>query len=285
MRLIIGPFCGEIGWEFCYWQAHIRWLKEMSPEEIEFLPVTFPGRQPFYRDFVDTVAFHSDMVLDRFGRQDCYNSQGVNRRDYFAYVGALVERHHAYGAVTTPNHDGRFYIPTDKMIFRKFEPVETLKYLVDLPPVKRKSVMIFPRKKGDGRDWPEANWVELIYQLSKAGYGVVIGGVRNASCLIDYKGDGIVNLMQLLEGDPFHALDLVLHYLTKVRMAVGSQSALPILSMHQEVPTLMWGGERERHEKELNYFDTPCRFLDDPKYAIAPERVIEELKIFEKEVK
>ena len=282
MKLIIGPFGGEFGWELCYWQAHIRWLKERYPTGIDFLPVTFTGRQAFYRDFVEEIVFHSDVVLDRFGRLDCYNSQGITRREYFTYAGALVDRYEAYGAITTPNHNGRFYIPSDKMAFKKFHPMHTLKSLINLPPVKKKSVMIFPRYRGDSRDWAEPNWVELVYQLGKAGYEVVIGGVKSASCLIDYEGEGVINLMQIFKGDPFYSLDLVLYYLTKVRAALGSQSALPILSMHQEVPTLMWGHEKERHEKELNYFGTPCRFIEDPEYKVSVEQVMEEFQTFEK---
>lgn len=282
MRLILGPFVGEFGWELCYWQAHGRWLKDMVPD-IEIYAVTFPGRQVLYRDFADRIVFHSEETMSRFGRLDSYNSQGFDRKEYFVYVGRMIERFHAYGAVTTPNHNGRFYIDPDKMVFRRFQSLKSLGDCLELEEVEGKRyVMLFPRQRGDGRDWPEKNWSRLLDLLLKGGYGVVIGGVQGFSSLVKGKGKGIVNLVAR---DEFHALDLVVHYLNKVGMALGSQSALPILSLHQGVPTLMWGHEQERHERELNWFDTPCRFVLDERYDMSAERIFEEFKEFEKEVK
>ena len=273
MRLIFGPFVGEFGWELCYWQAHGRWLKNHIPD-IEILVVTFLGRQAFYRDFANFVVFHADETKARFGRQDCYNSTGINRKEYFAYAGRMIEEFRAYGAITTPNHNGRFYIKPETMTLRRFAPLKLLSNFVKLKNVSKKSVMLFPRRRQDNRDWPEGNWMKLISRFLDEGYQLIIAGTKDSSYPVQ-KDERIINLCR---EDPLYILDLVLHYLTKVEMAVGSQSALPILALHQGVPTLMWGHEQERHERELNWFNTPCRYVFDEKYDCSAEKVFGEFE-------
>lgn len=281
MRLILGPFMGEFGWELCCWQAHGRWLKKRLPG-VEIYAVTFPGRQALYRDFADCVVFHSDETLGKLGRLDCYDSRGFGRKEYFAYAGRMVERFHAYGAVMTPSHNGRFYVEPDKMDFRRFSPLRNLGEFLDLEDAGEKSVMVSPRRRGDGRDWPEENWLELLPLLLNDGYGVIIGGASESSFLVKGKVSGMIDLTTTGQ---IWAFDAVIHYLTKVRMAIGSQSALPILALHQGVPTLMWGHEKDRHERELNWFDTPCRFLLDERYDLPAESIFEEFREFEKVLK
>ena len=276
MRLILGPFCGEIGWELCYWQAHGRWLKEQTPA-IEIYAVTFPGRQALYRDFADCVVFHSNSLLRKFGRLDCYNSDGFDRKRYFSYVGKLIEEFHAYGAITTPNHNGRFYLDPSHMVFSKLEPLPNLAELVGIKEVTGDSIILFPRHRKDSRDWLEKNWEGLVDRLLETDYQIVIAGVKDSSCLTKRTGERIINLTDLGK-DSFYTLDLVLYYLSKVKFAIGSQSALPLLALHQRVPTLMWGHEKKRHEGELNYFSTPCRFIEDPGYGSTVNAVFEEFE-------
>lgn len=281
MRLILGPFVGELGWELCCWQAHGRWLKKHLPG-IEMYAVTFSGRQALYRDFADCIVFHSEKTLAGLGRLDCYDARGFGREKYFAYAGRLVEKFHAYGAITTPNHNGRFYVERDKMDFWRFRPSMHLDEDLKLKSARKKSVMVFPRRRGDGRDWPERSWAELVTMLLDGGYGVLIGGASESSFPVRGKMQSVVDLTSTGQ---IWALDLVIHHLSKVRMAIGSQSALPILALHQGVPTLMWGHEKERHERELNWFNTPCRFLLDEKYDLSAKSIFEEFKIFEKVLK
>jgi len=284
MKVLLGPFCGEIGWELCYWQAHGRWLKKVLPD-YDIIPITFKGRQSFYRDYADYIVFHAGRITNSFGKLNCYNADGFSRYEYFKYVEKLLNKHQAYTAFTVPNHNGRFYIPKDKMIFESFKPQsrDLLEKFIKVEDVRHPAVMVFPRHKGDERDWGEEKWECLVDRLIYEGYFVVIAGIKSFSCLAYYERENsVVNLIKL-RADIMHSLDLTIYYMDLCNFAIGSQSFLPILSMHQKVPTLVWGAEEERHAEELNYFSTICKFLYDPDYDSSVDDVWDAFKELERD--
>jgi len=185
MRVLFGPFCGEIGWELCYWQAHGRWLKKQLPD-YEFYVSTFSGHQSFYLDYADRVIAHGEKFIAKFGAVDCYGGTHLEREVYLEYTDKLLKRYDAYFAVTTPQHNGRFYIPRNKMIFKKFKPHPAVSNsLLDLE-IDGPIVMLFPRHKGDERDWGEGKWKEFADRLLGAGFRLVIAGIKSQSCLAYY---------------------------------------------------------------------------------------------------
>jgi len=265
LKYVLGPFVGEIGWELCYWQAWGRWLKSKLPE-LHMVAVTAPGRQAFYRDYADEIRFTTDKFRHRAGRLDCWGADGLNRARYFEYTEALCRRMGAFFAATVPMHIGdRFYIGNEFMKFRRFDPLPSS--MISRGELPYPIVVLFPRHRKDNRDWGEENWNALCKKFTEEGYSVVIAGVKRQSCIADLGGERIINLVSL-GSKMTDSLDLTLYYLSKARFAVGSQSFLPLLSLHQGVPTLMWGKEQQRHQVELNYFDTPCSFVYDPEYEI-----------------
>lgn len=278
MRILFGPFCGEIGWELCYWQAHGRWLKQQLPD-YKFYVSTFPGRQSFYLDYADRIIFHAKRFTELICVLDCY-SGGVERETYLKYTDKLLDKHGAYSAITTPMHEGRFYIPRDKMIFKKFRVNHAVLPFFE---IKSPCVMLFPRHRGDDRDWGEKKWEALADRFVDNGFGIVIAGIKRQSCLAYYEHSDVVNLVAF-KANIQQSLDLTLYLMSKVFMTIGTQSFLPILSLHQRVPSLMWGAERHRHEIELNYFNSPCRYIDDPKYECTVDEVWNNFVSFRKEI-
>lgn len=283
MRVIFGPFCGEIGWELCYWQAHGRWLKAQLPD-YEFYVSTFPGRQSFYLDYADRIIFHGSKFINAIGTLDCYGGLDLKRELYFKYTEKLLTKYQAYSAIITPNHRGRFYIPREKMIFKKFGMHKVIDaHIPDYLRVTKPSVMIFPRHRDDDRDWGEEKWKKLADAIIDAGFGLVIAGIKKQSCLAYYNSEHAINLVRF-GANIQQSLDITLYLMGKVFMTVGTQSFLPILSLHQGIPCFMWGAEKHRHQTELNYFSTPCRYVDDPDYEASVDEIWNNFKSFEREI-
>ena len=241
------------------------------------IAVTHPGRQAFYRDYANEIRTITDKFKRRLGKLDCYGADKLNRARYFQYTEAVGRRLQAMASITPPLHLGdRYYIGSEYMVFERFCPI-AFNGIDSMPdPI----VMLFPRHRNDERDWGEDKWKILCDRLLEGGYCVAIAGLKKQSCLAKTKGDRVVNI--IAEGERNHStLDMTIAYLDRAVMAIGSQSFLPLLSMHQGVPTLMWGREQYRHQEELNYFNTPCRFINDPDYQSSVDEVWDKFKEFE----
>jgi len=139
-------------------------------------------------------------------------------------------------------------------------------------------VAVFPRKKGDIRDWGEARYVELIDMLINSEYGVVIGGDPSMSSCVGVctkHSDNIINLTRMPSN---HLLDVLIAALRDCKLAVGSQSVLPLIALGQGVTTYMWGCEPIRHSKYYNWFGADCYFSETQDYSISPEEVFKQIE-------
>ncbi len=63
-------------------------------------------------------------------------------------------------------------------------------------------------------------------------------------------------------------------------LCMGSQSFNVKLALLQNVDTIMWGHQRQRHQVDENWSSdgaTECIFLDSPDYDISPDIVFESM--------
>ncbi len=65
--------------------------------------------------------------------------------------------------------------------------------------------------------------------------------------------------------------------LKKAVLTVGSQSAIPNISLLFNVQALEWGHQRHLHTVTYNVRKTKVTFLDDPKYEIPPKIIYNEI--------
>jgi hypothetical protein len=67
---------------------------------------------------------------------------------------------------------------------------------------------------------------------------------------------------------------------------MGSQSAIPNISLLFGIRALEWGHQKHLHTVTYNVRKTKVTFLDDPKYNISPKLVYDEaLKLLKGEIK
>ena len=79
-------------------------------------------------------------------------------------------------------------------------------------------------------------------------------------------------------------IGLSIEAIYKSKLTIGSQSAIPLLSNLLKTPTIMWGHEQIRHQKNENLYNTPCTFIQDMKYKCNPDIIyMNALKILKKD--
>jgi len=75
-----------------------------------------------------------------------------------------------------------------------------------------------------------------------------------------------------------HLLNVLIAALRDCKLAIGSQSVLPLIAMGQGVTAYMWGCEPVRHSKYYNWLGTDCYFSETQDYSISPEEVFKKIE-------
>lgn len=285
--------CCELGWDYLRWSGYCRRVASQNDDRGPFFVCTHEGREILYKDFCEGSINHDFwFILKRDAGIEYGNPHGYGLTNFsdndFDELGRWASRvvYQKYGVSCD-------IVRHPIGIKRKYEYEEqqmaTIKPSADAMGVwasfssrhldgRDFIVAVFPRKKGDIRDWGEDNYVALMHLLSTSGYGVVIGGDPSMSfctSICTKHSNGIVNLTRLPQS---LLLDAVLAALRDCKLAVGSQSVLPIIAMGQGVTTYMWGCEPVRHSKYYNWSGMDCYFTETQDYSLSYQDVFDTIE-------
>jgi len=290
-KLLIGVFVGELGWEYLRYQGYFRryarlnCFKEQGDECIAF---TYFGHELFYHDFCSAVFSHESWLDGRreiigpphaFGHMQMSSAVYDSLCQYILNVVSHYYDHaqydiefvkHPLGVAHRANYFLQDFVEfsvSEKEIMSIWIQLEK-KYLIPDAQI----VCVFPRMKGDKRDWGAGNYENLIESLLGYGFGVVICGHPQQSFCTDMETR--YGLLNLTEFPRRYILPLTICALAKSAFAFGGQSALPLISLGQGVPTVMWGCEPRRHSQIYNWRKTACLFLPSQQYDISPKEVL-----------
>jgi hypothetical protein len=118
----------------------------------------------------------------------------------------------------------------------------------------------------------------LYYLLSQEKVLVFIAGATPSFIKPSVKMDNFVVLEELDVYKETTPIGLTIEAIRYSKLVVGPQSAIPVLANLLKTPTLMWGHEQERHQKQQNHYNTPCTFLVDMEYTLHPTLVMSAIK-------
>jgi len=168
----------------------------------------------------------------------------------------------------------------DKLIFEPLKPTDEsneeyfkLKYKADLR--SRGNILLMPRFKvgatySEKRNWGMKNWKELSsLMLDKLGHNLIFCGKYGESYYISSPRERTLNL---ISRDPLNLVISAL-YDFNTFLCVGSQSFNVKLALLQNVDTIMWGHQKQRHQIDENWSSngkTECMFLETKDYKISP---------------
>jgi hypothetical protein len=130
--LVVGPWCGEFGWELMSWQGYAR---RKAKEYDNVIVYSLSNREPLYTDFADVFIGH-----DLQGDRDCWKlrkcTDPVEERELLASVDRIAKKHDADRLV--PDR----LIPLSEQIFIKFGKASRLSKS------ERYDVLLHLRKRG-----------------------------------------------------------------------------------------------------------------------------------------
>jgi len=289
-KVVITLMTGEMFWEFGRFAPHVIWKrhKVYKDPNIKFIVCTRPERFDIYGTIADIFV---PLKIEGDGIKyiaECFRLLNFPLEYHQELVKSLYEQfkdRYDILEMITPDVENRKnfldknYYPKDKIRFQ-YSPREQNKKLIDeyFKDNSKPIVVIAPRYRYKmKRNWPHwQDFYELILKNKlHHDFNFVICG-KNP----DYVPDSNFTMIDInnIETDNDSSLiGLTMEVIKRSVLTVGSQSAIPNISLLLGTEVLEWGNQRGLHTVIYNVFNTKVTFLDDPTFNISPEVVFKKL--------
>ncbi len=241
---------GELGWSL-YLSAYIRWAKKETDRMIAV--ITYPDRKCLYENLADDIIFIPELFHKKYdlNKQDSYKVRKVGWDEINAFFLPYAPKGYRFAEYSEyPSKiisDSRSFVP----------------YKYSRPPENGKEIMVFPRCRTHPlwarRNLTENFYLQLIKQLCYEFPKLTVRTIGTNNGAYDIKTDKFNYINWVGRGGDLQ--DMINRCQSAVA-AVGSQSALPKISLLQGVPTFMIGHQKERHTQKENWKNTKMDFYD-----------------------
>jgi len=275
-KIVFGPFIGEFGWEIMRWSGFVKWYKNSNSNK-SIVAATRTTSKDLYYDYVDdifTFNIQDDYIKCK---PDMYGNHNFHNDRYQLIINNIKSKFPDYYIVEPKIGKGcRNYISKSNMIFDFSPHIDNKKIVSNIisSHLNKKVLVISSRFRKDSgiiRNWSEDNWLKLFNMINnKNEYLVFITGVGNSYIKAPKNYKSFINIEDIVTSNNSSVIGLTIECIKKSFVTVGSQSAIPLLSNFLNVPTIIWGHEKQRHQVNENYNNTKCIFIDDMKYICDP---------------
>jgi len=285
--IIIGPFVGEMFWEFFRFVPHVIWeLGNYQNKNIKKFVYTRPDRFDMYGEWVDyfvPLEIKGDGV-DKFG--ECFRMLNLPNKDFYTlannYHDTIAEeyniiKHIYFKDIDKKTHylNKQFY-HRDEMSFDYRERKDNQKLIKEFTKkINKKIILIAPRFRSNfQRNWPYWQYLyDLIYEneFMMDNFEFILCGKKNEYIPDEKKRFKDINDIKLTPNSSL--IGLLMALMKKAKLTVGSQSAIPNISLLFKVPALEWGNQKQKHTVDYNIRRTPVVFLEDFEFKINPHVV------------
>jgi hypothetical protein len=109
--------------------------------------------------------------------------------------------------------------------------------------------------------------------------------VGNKGQYISDEKDRFLDISKVQQSINTSTCGILMEVIKKSVLTVGSQSAIPNISLLFGVPALEWGNQKHLHTIDYNIKRTKVKFLEDISFSISPEKIFIEIENILKENK
>jgi len=286
--ILVGPFLGELYWEFFRFAPYV-FYKQKQMKNIPLVVLTRPDRYDIYGKRCikfNPLNLKNDGIT-RFA--ECFRMMNFSNTDYEKIIKTYYIQElsnfdivsHIYPPFTKPYCLDKDYYPLNQRIF-KYKVRDDNKILIEefLKDVKKPIVILAPRfRKNFKRNWPywndlydkieQTKWIDKIEFIICGKDGEYIPDKKNR-----FKD---INDIKLTENSSLFGLLLELMRYNK--LTIGSQSAIPNISLLYKKPVIEWGNQKHLHTVTYNIFNTPVIFFDSPNFKIPIDKMFNKIVI------
>lgn len=274
--IIFGPMIGELGWTIIRWAPFTRWSKQNHPEK-KVIACDYIDRYDLYYGLVDDFFSTEIKHLHKY-MQNCYHLDNLPEQIYQKEINRIRE-HYPKAYIFEPRQFscGDKYIIPWYMMNHNFTPRIKNKQVINkiVQNNNKKILNIAPRHRIDLslRNWGRDKWLKLFELLHKVNkYFIFISGKSPSIIRPPKEYDNFICLEDYVE-EGTSLIGLSIESLLISDLCISSQSAIPLLSLLLRTPVLMWGNQKERHQRIENIHNTKCIFIEDIEYKIEADEI------------
>uniref|UniRef100_A0A6M3L457 Glycosyltransferase n=1 Tax=viral metagenome TaxID=1070528 RepID=A0A6M3L457_9ZZZZ len=257
--------CGELGWSIIL-AAHVNFLVSRDNKK-NVTVCTYRHRFVLYNGLenvklieIPPKILENISHLDHDGTHmyDHINKERITHNKLWSYF----NDNFGSGYIVSKDYGISLY---DKLLFYRFNSSESAKATV-MNLFKEKLILVFPRcrsGKFGNRNLTESFYIKLCERLcDDYPYHVIVSiGSKSSAYLLEDKieNDNFVDLVGWNDNETLDLFIAMCNY-CQVEFAVGSQSALPKISLICKIPTFIIGHEKKRHLVDDNWMNTRAEF-------------------------
>lgn len=285
--VLVGPCIGEMYWEFARFAPYVIWKREndYKSSNIKFVVLTRPEMFDIYSGCANVFI---PLKIPGDGSSytpNCFRLDNFPKEAYDFIIKSFKDMYIDHDIlefikpdISTKQFLNKNQFPKNNLLFEYKTRPDNLKFLG--PRLDNREVIILgPRyRKGMKRNWPYwQHLYDLIFDNKRLfnKYNFVICG-KHPDYIPDKYGRFLdINTIKI--SDQASLIGLTIEAIKRAKLTIGSQSAIPNISLIFKVPVLEWGHQKQLHTIEYNIHKTKVTFIEDINYTITPEVIYQEI--------
>ena len=289
--ILLGPFVGEMYWEAGRFAPMLPFFKNKQyvKQKPKFIILTREERFDLYGKYADIlVPLRIDGDYEKL-QPECFRLIGYSKNEvdhqakvfFKTYKKRFNILNHFYPNVDRGQFVNKNQFLQRNMIFKYRPRAENYEIVNEyLPKNKKPYVIIASRfRKGFKRNWN--HWLEFYDVLFKDqelmnSFNFILCG-KVGEYIPDPK-HRFYDMNDMTVGSKSSLIGLLLAIMEKSIFTIGSQSAIPNISLLYNVEVLEFGCQKRYHTTTYNIKKTPITFLDDRKYNIEVNKLYKNFK-------
>ena len=273
----MGRFAPYIIWK--------RTKQYKNRNDVKFITITKPEN-------FDIYGKHSDILVPfrlKDGlkyRANCFRLDNITDEEYISIIKTFKDQFKdrynilevIYPEISKKQYLNKNQFPRDKVSYNYLPRDSNLELINKYVNGKPVVVLASRYREGFKRNWPYWNELyDLIYNNQNLinRYNFIIIG-KKPDYIPDIK-NRFLDVNNMEQNINTSLIGLTIECMKKAVLTIGSQSAIPNISLLFGVHALEWGHQKHLHTVTYNVKKTKVTFLDDNIYKINPKIVYQEM--------
>jgi hypothetical protein len=288
--ILIGPVVSEFFWELFRIAPMLPYFrkKKHKKDKIKYIILTREERFDLYGRLSDILVPLQIPNDYKTMWPNCHRLMGLSGAEYHKIAKIFKKKYsqkyeiidHIYPDITKAYYCNKNQYSRTKMIYEWFPRQRNIELVNEYLPTDKPLVIISPRYRGDlKRNWP--HWETFFNMVADDTYlmknfNFILCGKEGE--YISDKQKRFWDLNDITLDTNSSLAGLLLATISKSFFTVGSQSAIPNISLLYGVEALEFGNQKALHTIAYNVKKTPVTFLVDPKFKLTPKILFKTFK-------